>query len=133
MGDQIQLGLRICPTRALVRADVMDVEHVLLTLALHARGQMPYGGMLVIETVVLEPTHESAEGAPAHGRVSVSDTGSGEAVFLRSRAHDRRSGRQPTVPAAACPSIRASPPRPRPFGEWAARSRSIGSRSWAPP
>jgi signal transduction histidine kinase len=80
MGDQIQLGLRVSPTRALVPADVMDVEHVLLTLALHARDEMPYGGMLVIESgVVAEPPHDAGEGSQAHVRVTISDTGSGEA------------------------------------------------------
>jgi len=78
MGDQIQLGLRVSPGRALVAADATDVENVLLALALHARDEMPRGGMLFIEsTIIFEPQRDGGDASRPRVRIAVSDTGVG--------------------------------------------------------
>lgn len=82
LGKQVEL--RVLPDAALkkVKADPVQIEQVILNLAINARDAMPEGGILTIETanVVLDEAHVQAHPDSAPGdyvRLSVSDTGVG--------------------------------------------------------
>ena len=80
IGEHIQLETRLAPKLFPIKADMGQVEQVLMNLAINARDAMPQGGRLVLETV-----NVPAESAPKPGeapgpsfvRLSCSDTGHG--------------------------------------------------------
>ncbi len=80
IGEHIQLETRLAPKLFPIKADMGQVEQVLMNLAINARDAMPHGGRLVLETV-----NVPAESAPKPGeapgpsfvRLSCSDTGHG--------------------------------------------------------
>ncbi len=69
IGEDIELVTRLAPDLGRVRADPVQLEQVLLNLAVNGRDAMPDGGRLTIET--------ANAGPPPVVRVSVSDTGVG--------------------------------------------------------
>lgn len=71
IGEDIELATRLAPDLGTVRADPVQMEQVLLNLAVNARDAMPRGGRLTIETSNLR----LATGALV--RVRVHDTGVG--------------------------------------------------------
>ena len=87
MLDQIvpaNVALRFIPSSGLgkVRADLGQVEQILLNLVINARDAMPHGGRIIIETANLDLDHNAAKRHPEVrlGRyvvLSVSDTGCG--------------------------------------------------------
>jgi len=82
IGEHIELETRLAPDIRLIRADVGQVEQVLLNLALNARDAMPQGGKLVIETAnVSLGAHELAghvdEPPGDYVTIRVRDTGCG--------------------------------------------------------
>lgn len=95
LGDRSVLGLELGARREQVRADVGQLEQVLLNLTLNARDAMPTGGTLSIETapLVVEtalPARGSAEEVPA-GRyvvLNVSDDGHGMDARTLKRAFE---------------------------------------------
>ncbi len=84
IGADIQLRSILASQPVPVRADPGQLEQVLLNLAANARGAMPHGGQLTIETRALVP---GAAGAP-RGRyafLAVTDTGAGMSRELQNR------------------------------------------------
>jgi PAS domain S-box-containing protein len=73
-----------------VRADVGQIEQVVLNLVINARDAMPSGGRLVVKVDELELNDAAAaalaEGKPGHyARLSVTDTGTGMDAQTRAR------------------------------------------------
>ena len=82
MTDGIELVTKLDPSAKPVKADVVQIEQVLLNLALNARDAMPMGGKLFIETATVQldkETRPSSSPLPPglYAVVAVSDTGSG--------------------------------------------------------
>lgn len=82
LGENIVIEIRLSPAIGLIRADISQVEQVLMNLAVNARDAMPAGGRLIIETV---PAHLAEDANPILGSLprgdyvllSVCDTGCG--------------------------------------------------------
>ncbi len=82
IGANIELSTRLDAELGDVRADSVQIEQVLLNLAINARDAMPRGGALLIETknVELDQTYADRHIAVRAGdfvRLSVSDSGEG--------------------------------------------------------
>ncbi len=77
IGEDIDLVTRLAPDLGSVRADPVQMEQVILNLAVNARDAMPLGGRLVIETMNVT----LANGAGV--RVTVTDTGVGMSEEVR--------------------------------------------------
>jgi PAS domain S-box-containing protein len=81
-GENIALTTKLDPAPGCVRADPVQIEQVILNLAVNARDAMPQGGQLTLETAnVLLPRDDTAAGralAPgAYVMLAVRDTGIG--------------------------------------------------------
>jgi len=82
IGEDVDLATRLDPDVGSVKADVGQLEQVLMNLAVNARDAMPTGGKLTIETANAEhdPDYAREHEAAAVRRfvmLAVSDTGSG--------------------------------------------------------
>ena len=82
IGEDIELVLRVDPAVGRVRADPVQLEQVLLNLAINARDAMPTGGRLVLEASNADLDETYARDhlggrAGAYVLVAVSDTGHG--------------------------------------------------------
>lgn len=82
IGGNIEMKASLAPDLAVVRADPVQIEQVLMNLCINARDAMPQGGSLHIETFNLSLDQEFCSLQPqAHpGRyaaLSVADTGTG--------------------------------------------------------
>ena len=82
IGEDIELVSRLHPSLAKVKADPVQMEQVLINLAVNARDAMPYGGTLLMETTNVELTEADVRQHPglpvgACVRLTVSDTGHG--------------------------------------------------------
>jgi signal transduction histidine kinase len=88
IGEDIEFLIRPADDLSLVEADPVQIEQVLINLAVNARHAMPYGGRITIETgnVVLGTTGGSRPDAPAGPYVvlSVTDTGVGMTAEVKS-------------------------------------------------
>jgi PAS domain S-box-containing protein len=93
IGEQISISLHLDSTPRWVRADPVQLDQVLLNLALNARDAMPEGGTLTIETDLAPPTdvaagdHVPAEKGP-YVRLRVHDTGTGMDPDTKARMFD---------------------------------------------
>jgi PAS domain S-box-containing protein len=82
LGEDIEIHLSLAPNLHLVRADALQIEQIILNLAVNARDAMPHGGKLTIETKNVElddhyaNDHVGVRPGP-HILLSVSDNGSG--------------------------------------------------------
>ncbi len=82
IGENIEVILKLEPALAEVNADAVQIEQVVVNLAVNARDAMPQGGTLIITTAnaVLDEayvtTHAGVRPGP-YSMVSVSDTGHG--------------------------------------------------------
>ncbi len=90
MGDQVAIALRLDPAAGLMTADKIELEQVLLNLAVNARDAMPSGGTLTIASEGVTLAEEPARAkcladAGAYVKVAVSDTGVGIAPDVRAR------------------------------------------------
>ncbi len=82
LGEDIELSLRSRSTSTRVKADPVQLEQILMNLAVNSRDAMPRGGSLVIETdtVTLGESRSPEFGELEPGsyvRLTVSDTGEG--------------------------------------------------------
>jgi PAS domain S-box-containing protein len=90
LGENIDLQFAPAPDLGNVRADPMQLEQVLMNLAINARDAMPAGGKLTIETanVELDAEYAASHISVVPGRyvmMAVSDTGHGMDAATRSR------------------------------------------------
>ena len=82
IGEHVTIVLQLDPTPRWVKADAVQLEQVLLNLAVNARDAMPHGGTLTIDTSqvfpkeVWGPNHE-ARTTRTYVRLRVHDTGTG--------------------------------------------------------
>ncbi|MEP7381268.1 MAG: PAS domain S-box protein [Gemmatimonadota bacterium] len=93
VGESVVLELRAAESLGAVTADPVQVEQVLINLAVNARDAMPDGGRLVIETAVVTADARFArqhEPMPAgeYIRLQVRDSGSGMDETTRARVFD---------------------------------------------
>ena len=82
IGEDVELATQLTPELGAVRADVGQLEQVLMNLAVNARDAMPTGGKLTIETANVEhdPAYAREREAAAVRRfvmLAISDTGCG--------------------------------------------------------
>jgi CheY-like chemotaxis protein len=82
IGENIELDTSLAPGLGRVMADPVQVEQVIMNLAINARDAMPQGGKLMIETADVElddnyvQDHPGSSAGP-HVMLAVSDTGVG--------------------------------------------------------
>ncbi len=79
IGEDVELNVRIPAGLAPVKADPLQIEQVLLNLAVNARDAMPEGGALTVELAGLDADEAAAESLPRgdHVMLTVTDTGCG--------------------------------------------------------
>jgi two-component system cell cycle sensor histidine kinase/response regulator CckA len=90
IGENVELATRLAPSVRRVRADLSQIEQVIVNLAVNARDAMPNGGRLTLETreVDLDAAfvrrHDGARVGP-HVQLTVRDTGVGMDAATMSR------------------------------------------------
>jgi PAS domain S-box-containing protein len=90
IGEDIEMVIQLAEDLGSVRADVGQIEQVLMNLAVNAKDAMPSGGKLTIETanVALDESdarsHVDVSAGP-YAMFSVSDTGTGMTPEVRER------------------------------------------------
>jgi nitrogen-specific signal transduction histidine kinase len=88
IGANIRIAANLSPHLAIVRADPVQVEQVLMNLCINARDAMPQGGSLTVQTTNVAFGEESCARQPLmhpgeYALLSVTDTGTGmEAAIL---------------------------------------------------
>ncbi|MGH9325778.1 MAG: response regulator [Terriglobia bacterium] len=90
-GESIRLHVECASEAVPVIAEPVDVERIILNLAMNARDALPDGGDLTIEVEVAEAQASRQNGfraARAYGRLAVSDTGKGISREAGSRIFD---------------------------------------------
>jgi two-component system, cell cycle sensor histidine kinase and response regulator CckA len=93
LGDHIELVLASRGGGTVVRADPVQLEQVLVNLAVNARDAMPDGGVVTIETTRVQIDLELADSHPAlelgeHVRLSVRDIGAGIPQAIHARVFE---------------------------------------------
>ena len=91
LGEMIQVRLRSETTPRWIRADALQLEQVILNLAINARDAMPDGGTLTIETSRerVDESRRHLDLAPGdYARLTFQDTGVGMDELTRLRVFD---------------------------------------------
>ena len=92
LGDRIRVSFNLAAAAPIVRADAVQLEWVLLSLAWNAADAMPCGGMLSIGTASVDtPLNVTAHEIPRirrHIRLTISDTGRGMSGEARTTAFE---------------------------------------------
>ena len=92
LGQEIRLSLGLVNSPPIVQADPVELEWLLLNLAANGRDAMPDGGVLTIETSMIEAwLQDSPTSLPRphrYLRLTVSDSGPGMSSEVRSRAFE---------------------------------------------
>jgi two-component system, cell cycle sensor histidine kinase and response regulator CckA len=92
IGEHIEIGIVLSVEQAPVLADPIQIQQVLMNLAVNARDAMPEGGKLTIKVANCEMKQgggEPADVAPGHYvTLTVSDTGAGMLPEIQRRAFD---------------------------------------------
>jgi two-component system cell cycle sensor histidine kinase/response regulator CckA len=84
LGSRIRLSLRLDAVNAMVEAEAVQLEWVLLNLAANSGDAMPKGGLFEIQTAVVTRRADRA----SYVRVTVTDTGPGLSEDVRARAFE---------------------------------------------
>jgi hypothetical protein len=82
IGEDVELAIELAPELGAVKADVSQIEQILMNLAVNARDAMPIGGKLTIETANIDHDPEQArqrrpDGSKRFVMLAVTDTGTG--------------------------------------------------------
>lgn len=82
LGKQVELRVTTDPALKKVKADPVQIEQIILNLAINARDAMPAGGVLTIETTNVTIDATATQPTPGispgeYAMLSVSDTGTG--------------------------------------------------------
>ncbi len=82
LGEDIEMRMTLAPDLVQIRADALQVEQIILNLAVNARDAMPHGGKLTLETGNVSLSEEYAEQhvgvkAGPHAQLTVTDNGCG--------------------------------------------------------
>jgi signal transduction histidine kinase len=87
MGPGIRVRLQVSPDPVQVSAEVVELERIVINLALNARDAMGGDGVLTITTAVVDTSSQPIDGiVPGrYVRLTVSDTGSGLTPEVRAR------------------------------------------------
>jgi len=90
IGENIELTIKLQENLGRVKADVGQIEQVMMNLAINARDAMPNGGKLIIELAgeELDETYVRKHAGVEPGKyvmISVSDTGEGMAPEIREK------------------------------------------------
>src|SRR5579863_346491 len=90
IGENIELVLELAPKLGMVNADPVQIEQVLMNLAVNARDAMPKGGRVTITTANTELDDQYVQGHPpvipgSYVMCSVTDTGAGMGQHVASR------------------------------------------------
>lgn len=87
VGPGIRVGLHLSTEPVQVNAEVMELERIILNLALNAREAMGAEGVLTISTAVLDTASSPVAGVMPgrHVRLTVTDTGPGLTPEVRAR------------------------------------------------
>jgi PAS domain S-box-containing protein len=90
IGEEVELAIQLAEDLGRIRADVGQIEQVIMNLAVNAKDAMPSGGKLTIETANVELdesyTRSHVDVKPGHYVIfSVSDTGVGMTPEVRER------------------------------------------------
>ena len=83
IGEDVDLATVLAPDLRAVKADVSQVEQILMNLAVNARDAMPVGGKLTIETANVE--YDAGHGRGPFVLVAVTDTGTGMDAATKAR------------------------------------------------
>ncbi len=89
IGEHISIVLQLAPLPLWVKADAVQLEQVLLNLAVNARDAMPDGGTLIIDT--LQVSREEVWGTDHDTRTA--------RTYVRLRVHDTGTGIDPATKA----------------------------------
>jgi PAS domain S-box-containing protein len=82
IGEDVELATALAPDLGAVRADVSQIEQILMNLAVNARDAMPTGGKITIESANVEYT---ADHSTRSVMLAVTDTGTGMDEATKSR------------------------------------------------
>ena len=90
IGEDIQLHIALTAGSAFIKADVSQLEQILMNLAVNARDAMPDGGLLTIETAPIHLDEAYAAAKPdtrpgPHVMIGISDNGSGMEKAIQAR------------------------------------------------